>query len=84
VKRNPRGRFWLEIALASVTSFLLLITLLWRDWIELVFGWDPDRRNGSVEWLIVGGLFVVTATMFALASIEWRRCFSRAVRKEGA
>jgi hypothetical protein len=68
-----RRRFWLETAMAIVTSILFVITLVQRDWIEIVFGADPDNRNGTFEWLIVGALLVVTITLFTLASYEWRR-----------
>ncbi len=72
--RNALGRrFWLETAMAIVTSILFMITLVQRDWIEIIFGVDPDNRNGTLEWLIVGALLVVTITLFALASYEWRR-----------
>jgi hypothetical protein len=68
-----RRRFWLATAVAIVTSILLVITLVQRDWIEIVFGVDPDNRNGTLEWLIIGALLVVTITLFTLASYEWRR-----------
>lgn len=68
-----RRRFWLETGLAIVTGILFVITLVQRDWIEVVFGVDPDSRSGALEWLIVGVLLVVTITLFALASYEWRR-----------
>jgi hypothetical protein len=68
-----RRRFWLETAMAIVTSILFVITLVQREWIEIVFGVDPDNRNGTLEWLIVGALLVVTLTLFTLASYEWRR-----------
>jgi hypothetical protein len=68
----PR-RFWFEIGMASTTGLLALITPIFPDWIELVSGWDPDRHDGSVEWLIVVGLLVVTVVMVALAALEWRR-----------
>jgi hypothetical protein len=68
-----RQRFWLATAMAIVTSILLVITLVQRDWIELVFGVDPDNRNGTLEWLIIGALLVVTITLFTMASYEWRR-----------
>jgi uncharacterized membrane protein len=71
--RTFRRRFWLEIGLASVTGLLALITPIFPDWIEFVSGWDPDQHDGSVEWLIVVGLFVVTAVMLVLAALEWRR-----------
>lgn len=68
-----RRRFWLEAGMATVTSILFVITLVQRDWIEVVFGVDPDNRNGTLEWLIVGVLLLVTITLFTLASYEWRR-----------
>ncbi len=68
-----RWRFWLETGLAIVTSILFMLTLVQRDWIEIVFGVDPDQGNGTLEWLIVGVLLVVTITLFTLASHEWRR-----------
>ena len=68
-----RLHFWLEMGVAVVTSILFVITLLWRDWIEIVFGVDPDNHNGALEWLIVGALLVVTIMLFTLASYEWRR-----------
>ncbi len=68
-----RWRFWLETSVATVTSILFVITLVRRDWIEIVFGVDPDNRNGALEWLIVGALLVVTIMLFTLASYEWRR-----------
>ena len=68
-----RRRFWLEMGMAIVTSILFMITLIQRDWIEVVFGIDPDSRSGVLEWLIVGALLVVMITLFTLASYEWRR-----------
>jgi hypothetical protein len=59
--------------LASMTGLLALITPIFPDWIEFVSGWDPDQHDGSVEWLIVVGLFVVTVVMLVLAALEWRR-----------
>jgi len=59
--------------MAIDTSMLFLITLVQRDWIEIVFGVDSDNRNGALEWLIVGALLVVTIMLFTLASYEWRR-----------
>jgi hypothetical protein len=73
VRRNLRVRFWAEIGLASITGLLALITPIFPDWIELVSGWDPDQHDGSVERMIVVGLFIVAAAIFALAAVEWRR-----------
>ena len=68
-----RWRFWLETAMAIVTSLVFVFTLVQRDWIEIVFGVDPDQGNATLEWMIVGALLLVTITLFILASYEWRR-----------
>ena len=68
-----RRRFWLEMTMAIVTSILFVITLVWNHWIEVVFNVDPDQGNGTLEWLIVVTLLVVTIVLFTLASYEWRR-----------
>jgi hypothetical protein len=68
-----RQRFWVELALALVSIVLLIMTLLWTDWIELAFGIDPDAGSGAVEWAIVGLTIVLTLTFSALARSEWRR-----------
>jgi hypothetical protein len=67
-----RSRFWVEIVLAALSGGLFVLTLFWHDWLE-AFGFDPDNHNGTVEWLIVAGLFVVCATFVVAARLEWRR-----------
>lgn len=73
MKKQMKWHFWLELCLASVTGILFVVTLLWRDWAEIIFHVDPDQGNGSFEWLIVGGLLVVTLVLFTLASYQWRK-----------
>jgi uncharacterized membrane protein len=73
MRRKIRRLFWVESGLAAVTGLLALITPIFPDWIEFVSGWDPDQHDGSVERMIVVGLFVVTIVMAALAAFEWRR-----------
>lgn len=68
-----RVRFWLETALALVVSILFVITLVWKDWIEIVFNVDPDNRSGTLEWFIVVALFAVAITLFSLAGYEVRK-----------
>jgi hypothetical protein len=68
----PR-RFWLELGLAGFSAFLLLLTLVTREWIELVLGVDPDRGSGSVEWLVVVAALAATVTFSVLARLEWQR-----------
>jgi hypothetical protein len=73
MRKALRRRFWVETGLAIVTGVLFVITLVWRDWIEIVFRVDPDSQSGTLEWWIVGALLVITITLLALASYEWRR-----------
>ncbi len=65
--------FWLQMSLTSIIGILFVITLIWRNWVELIFNIDPDQGNGSLEWMIVSSLLVVTLVLFALASYQWRR-----------
>jgi hypothetical protein len=71
-QRKMRARFWVETALAALTGALFLLTLFWRDWIE-VFGFDPDNHSGTVEWLIVAGLCALFVAFALSARLEWRR-----------
>ena len=68
-----RRRFWLETTLGSITGCLAVVTLFWHDWIEAIFRVDPDRGNGSAEWLVVIVLFIVTIILVGGARLEWRR-----------
>lgn len=65
--------FWLETGMAVATAILFAITLVWRSWIEIVFNIDPDNRSGTLEWLIVGTLLMMTLVLFTMAGYEWRR-----------
>jgi hypothetical protein len=69
---SPR-RFRLELGLAAVSAALLLATILWRDWIEIVFRVDPDHGSGSLEWMIVAVTALSAVTFAALARVEWRK-----------
>ncbi len=68
-----RARFWIETALASLTLAFLVLTLASKDWVELVFGVDPDRHSGALEWAIVAACAIATVTTASLAGYEVRR-----------
>lgn len=68
-----RRRFWLETALAATTAVLAAVTIVSREWIELVFGVGPDHGSGSLEWLVVARALVACVVFSALARAEWRR-----------
>ncbi|HJQ44204.1 MAG TPA: hypothetical protein VJ831_14035 [Jatrophihabitantaceae bacterium] len=68
-----RRRFWTEVVLASAALLFAVLTLLWKDWIEVVFGIDPDHHSGATEWLIAA-VATVAALAFAIAArFEYRR-----------
>lgn len=65
-------RFRIEAALAALSALLLVLTLIWRDWIEIVFGIDPDRGSGELEWAIVAACALAALIAGALARADWR------------
>lgn len=71
--RTVRRRFWIEATLAAATTILFLVTLISKEWIEAVFGVDPDGGDGSLEWAIVAALLVACVALNGLARAEWRR-----------
>jgi hypothetical protein len=73
MRTGMRVRFWVEAALTACSGALAALTLVWRDWLEAIFGTDPDRHSGSLEWLVVAILLVVALGAGALAHAEWRR-----------
>jgi len=70
---SHRRRFWLELLVASAGSTAFVLTLLWKDWIELVFRVDVDARSGAAEWAIAAGLLALSICCGVLARAEWRR-----------
>jgi hypothetical protein len=68
-----RTRFYFEAILGTAALGLLVVTLLWNDWIELVFKVDPDAGNGSLEYVVCFALLAATAVTWFLARAEWRR-----------
>jgi hypothetical protein len=69
--RTTRIRFRVEVCLALIATCIGILTLFWRDWIE-VFGIDPDNHSGALEWALVIALFVLAGVFWAAATIEWR------------
>ena len=65
--------FKLEASLAVLSGILFVITLVSKEWIEIIFRVDPDHGSGSLEWTIVAVLAVAAVTCTTLARIEWRR-----------
>ncbi|MEP6967084.1 MAG: ABC transporter permease [Pseudomonadota bacterium] len=73
MRSTVRAHFWVEAGLASLCGFLSVLTLVRRDWIETLTGFDPDHHIGSFEGMILAGLFLVCVLVSLAARAEWRR-----------
>jgi len=60
-----RMRYMLELACAIAAGILAVLTLAVHDWIEVVFGVDPDAGSGLAEAAIVVALFLVSVALAA-------------------
>ena len=65
--------FRIEVSLAVLTGLLGVLTLFWRDWIEALTGWSPDRHSGSVEFGLVAMLAIVSISCAVVARRTHRR-----------
>ena len=71
--RTIRRRYWFELGLAVLAGALAVLTLVNREWIEVVFGVDPDEGSGALEWGIVFALGGVALISAVVARAERRR-----------
>jgi len=69
-------RFWIETALGAASAAVLAMTLVWPDWIERLFGLEPDAGDGSAEWGWAVAFAVATLVLFADAGRTWWRTTS--------
>ena len=67
---STRRRYWVEVGTAALGAVFSILTLVWKDWIEIVFRIDPDHHSGSLEWAITGGFLVLAIASSALARRE--------------
>jgi len=68
MRTTPPARFWIESVLAAMSASVLVVTLYWKDWIEAIFGVDPDRQSGALEWAITLALAAMAVAFTVLAA----------------
>jgi hypothetical protein len=67
-----------ELGLGLASTLFAILTLAWKDWVEIVFKVDPDHHSGSLEWTIVAVAVAVTVIAVAAARFEWRKAATAA------
>jgi hypothetical protein len=70
---QPTTRLAQRPPLPSFFAAIFVATVFWPDWIELVFGADPDEGNGQFEWAIVAISGLLAVASIIVARMEWRR-----------
>jgi hypothetical protein len=71
-------RYWFEAGLAVAAIILAIMTMIWPNWIEILFKIDPDEGSGALELSVVVGLLGVSIASMLLAGRDWRRARMRA------
>jgi hypothetical protein len=54
----------IETTLGAVSTVAFIVTLIVPDWIERIFGFEPDGGDGSTEWGLAIFLAFVTLGLF--------------------
>jgi hypothetical protein len=75
------SRVMVESLLAALSAAALVLTSLWPQWIEGLFGLEPDGGSGETEWGLALGLAALTIVFIARARRAWR--FQREQRAAG-
>jgi hypothetical protein len=78
MSRKLPARFWFEAITGTIGLVLFILTLITREWIEELTGWDPDGGNGSLEVALAVGLLAISAVSIFAARRDYRRATASA------
>ena len=67
-----RLQFWGALAGGGLSAALAVVTLISREWIEFLFGVDPDGGNGGLEWAVVIAAALIAIVCFWWAGVGWK------------
>lgn len=73
MRRHLPALFWIETVAAIVGFALLVLTLVSREWVEELTGFEPDGGNGAFEVALPLVLFAIAAAASIAARREYRR-----------
>ena len=69
--RTLTRRLRIESSLAVVTAAAAVLTFAWPEWIEAIFGVNPDGGSGALEWAFVVASALGSLTFGLLARADW-------------
>lgn len=72
MRKRSRARAWLATVSAVAGVGLCVLTLVWSEWIELLFGVDPDGGSGALELMVAGAFLVASVLLAGQARRDWR------------
>jgi hypothetical protein len=73
MERRLRRRLRVEVVFAGLSVALLVLTLVFPEWIEAVTGLEPDAGSGVLELVVAAAFLVAAMVSAALARRDWRR-----------
>ena len=76
MSRKLPARFWFEAITGAIGLVLFILTLVTREWVEALTGWDPDGGSGSLEVGLVFVLLAISALSMFAARRDYRRATS--------
>lgn len=71
MRKDLPAKLLVESGLAVLSTAILVLTVVWRDWIEGLLGVGPDGGGGSFEWMLTAGALAASAWSWWLVRSAW-------------